>query len=136
MTSLIHKKLGHGLMLISAVFLLHANNALAAEFDADAQTQAKDLLTGTVDGGAKFIDSHAIPSNSESTSRLDPQEQARQLILGKPNVDAASGRAVDRRSDDDPQESARRMILGREAGSTAAPALKRSVSLTHSNEAR
>jgi len=126
------KTLGHSLALISAVFLLHANSVFAAEFVGDAQTQAQDLLSGTVDGRARIVESQAIPSDSEQTSRLDPQEQARQLVLGKPKISATPAVATrgDPRTYDDPQESARRMILGRGAGGTGAPDLKRSVSLT------
>ncbi len=128
------RTLGHGLMLISAVFLLHATNGLAAEFVEDAQIQAGDLLSGTVGGRPKIIESRTIPEDSNQTSRPDPQEQARRLILGEPNVGATTGRkvrpttgrAVDHRADEDAQESARRMIVGHGAGG-AAPALKRSV---------
>jgi hypothetical protein len=123
------KTLGHGLVLISALFLLQANSALAAEAVGDAQRQASDLLSGTVGGRAKMVDaSRAIASASEQTPGLDPQEQARQLILGKPNLGgtnalgaqinatpAVSARGNYRRYAD-PQESARRMILGYRAG--------------------
>jgi hypothetical protein len=127
------KTLGHGLVLISALFLLQANNALAAEAVGDAQRQASDLLSGTVGGRARMVDaSRAIASASEQTPGLDPQEQARQLILGKPNLGGTHGRpaalgaqtnatpAVATRGNHrryaDPQESARRMILGYRAG--------------------
>jgi hypothetical protein len=141
------KMLGHGLVLISAAFLFQADNVLAAEFVGDAQMQARDLLSGTVGGRAKTVDeSPANSADGRQTPSLDPQEQARQLILGKPSVRGANGRAVapepnvnttpavSTRSDDgtyaDPQESARRMILGHRTSGTAAAALKRSVSLT------
>jgi hypothetical protein len=127
------KTLGHGLVLISALFLLQANSALAAEAVGDAQRQAGDLLSGTVGGRAKMVDaSRAIASASERTPSLDPQEQARQLILGKPNLGGTRGRPValgaqinatpavatrgNHRGYADPQESARRMILGYRAG--------------------
>jgi hypothetical protein len=138
---------GHGLVLISAVLLFHPDNALAAESAVDAQMQARDLLSGTVGGRAKTVgESPANPADGHQASSLDPQEQARQLILGKPNADESNGRgsalepnmstapAVStRRTDDtyaDPQESARRMILGHGASGAAASASKRSVSLT------
>jgi hypothetical protein len=127
------KTLGRGMVLISAVFLLQAHNALAAESVGDAQMQAKDLLSGTVGGRARTVDeSPAIPADGRQTSSLEPQEQARQLILGKPNVNATPDPSTrgDHRTYPDPQESARRMILGNGAGGTAAPALERSVSLT------
>jgi hypothetical protein len=138
------KTLGHGLVLISTLFLLQANSALAAEAVGDAQRQASDLLSGTVGGRAKMVDaSRASASASEQTSDLDPQEQARQFILGKANLRGTNGRPValgaqinatpavstrgNHRAYADPQESARRMILGYRAGvpgdspGTAAP---------------
>lgn len=123
------KTSSHGLVLISALFLLQTNNVIAAEAVGDAQMQAGDLLSGTVGGRAKIVDAaRAIPSASDQASSLDPQEQARQLILGKPNLRGTDGRltdlesqvnatpAVSTRGDHpthaDPQDSARRMILG------------------------
>ena len=137
------KMFGHGLMLISAAFLFQADDVRAADSAGDAQVQARDLLSGTVGGRAKTIDeSPANPADGHQTSGLDPQEQARQLILGKLHVDNRAAalepkvnttRAVSARDDHDtyadPQESARRMILGHGASGSAAPALKRSVSL-------
>jgi len=133
------KTLGRGMVLISAVFLLQAHNALAAESVGDAQMQARDLLSGTVGGRARTVD-ESPPADGRQTSSLEPQEQARQLILGKPNVNATPDPSTrgtpvlstrgDHRTYPDPQESARRMILGNGAGGTAAPALERSVSLS------
>lgn len=130
------KTLGFGLPLISAVFLLQANNVLAAEFVGDAQMQARDLLSGTVGGRARTVDQAPVIS-VHGTSSLDPQEQARQLILGKPDrggikLNATPAVAVqgNHPSYPDPQESARRMILGAGASGTAAPASERAASLT------
>jgi hypothetical protein len=126
------KMLNHVLVLISAAILLHVNNGLAADLVGDAQMRARDLLSGTVNGQAKTFDaSPAIPADSHRTPNLDPQEQARQLILGKPNFGGAAGRkvAIDsktkitpavsvrgkRRGYSDPQKSAQRMILGNRA---------------------
>jgi hypothetical protein len=122
----------HRLVLISAALLLYVNNALAAEVVGDAQMQARDLLSGTVGGRAKtFGPSNAIPADGHRASNLDPQEQARQLILGKPNVggDARATVALGSKTTSAPavsargkrgvpadaQEAARRMILGRRA---------------------
>ena len=122
----------HRMVLISAAILLHANNGLAAELVGDAQMQARDLLSGTVNGQAKTFDaSPAIPVDGHRTPNLDPQEQARQLILGKPNFGGIAGLkvAIDsnakvtlavsargkRRGYSDPQKSAQRMILGNRA---------------------
>jgi hypothetical protein len=140
------KMLGHGLVLISAAFLFQADNVLAAEAAVDAQMQARDLLSGTVGGRAKTVDeSPANPADGHQASSLDPQEQARQLILGKPKADDGNGRAAalepkmntapavsTRRTGtyEDPQESARKMILGHAASAAAASASERSVSLT------
>jgi hypothetical protein len=133
MTSLIPIKMpNHVLVLISAAILLHVNNGLAADLVGDAQMRARDLLSGTVNGQAKTFDaSPAIPADGHRTPNLDPQEQARQLILGKPNFGGAAGRkvAIDsktkitpavsvrgkRRGYSDPQKSAQRMILGNRA---------------------
>jgi hypothetical protein len=140
------KTLKLGLVLVSAAFLLHGNGVLAAEAAGDAQLQARDLLSGTVGGRAKVVDaSPAVGADGVGTPGLDPQEQARQLILGKPNSDrikepaAALGTQTNatpamsagggHRTYADPQELARRMILGSGARGTASPALKRSASL-------
>src|SRR6266436_9373346 len=85
----------YGLVLISAAFLFQADNVLAAEATVDAQMQARDLLSGTVGGRAKTVDeSPANPADGHQASSLDPQEQARQLILGKPKADDSNGRAA------------------------------------------
>ena len=115
------RTLGHGLVLSASLFLLQANHVMAAEAVGDAQTQARELLSGTVGGRTSVVDeSRAIASGSDQTPSLDPQEQARQLILGKPNVGGSQRRPVDHLTYGDPQESARRMILGNGAGGTAA----------------
>jgi hypothetical protein len=124
--------LGRRLMLASAGILLYANGALAAEFVGDAQTQARDLLSGTVGGRARIADvSSAIPTDDRHVSNLDPQEQARDVILGKSNFADTASQAIGldsktaaapaesargiHRADVDGQESAQRMILGKRA---------------------
>jgi hypothetical protein len=122
------KRLSYRFVLMAAAILLHANNVLAAEFVGDAQMQARDLLSGTVGGKAKTLDaSSAISAHGDQTSNLDPQDQARELILGKRTVGRVAGRRValdskakvseavparGKRRECDAQESARRMILG------------------------
>jgi hypothetical protein len=133
------------LALLSAGLLLQSNALFAAEIAGDAQMQARDLLTGTVDGRPRIVDqSPAIPSDGPQASVVDAQEQARRMILGKPAVgstanesaaDAAptkKARPESLRGDvyGDPQESARRMILGASASNGAAAISHRSVSLT------
>jgi hypothetical protein len=120
--------LGRRLMLASAGLLLCAKGAFAAELAGDVQMQARDLLSGTVGGRSKFADaSSAVPTNDRQEPYLDPQDQARDLILGK-NFAAAALQAVSldsqtdpvpaasvqsiRRVDIDGQELAQRMLLG------------------------
>jgi hypothetical protein len=124
--------LSHCLVPLSAAILLLANTALAAEFVNDPQMQARDLLSGTVGGRARTIDaSPVIAADGHQTLARDPQEQARRLILGRPNVGREAGPTVafdsktrvtpavsardKHREYSDAQESARRMILGRGA---------------------
>jgi hypothetical protein len=122
------KTLAQRLALLSAGFLLQSHTLFAAEIASDAQMQARDLLMGTVDGRPRIVDrSPAISSGGAQVSVVDPQEQARRLILGQPSVDAADKTAVSAESErghgyGDPQESARRMILGAGASSGAASA--------------
>jgi hypothetical protein len=133
------------LAMLSAGLLLQSNTLLAAEVAGDAQTQARDLLTGTVDGRPRVVDqSPAISSDGPQASVVDAQEQARRMILGEPAVGSAANesavdaattkkaRAESLRGDvyGDPQESARRMILGVGASNGAASVSHRSVSLT------
>jgi len=122
--------LGRRLMLASAGFLLCANGALAAEVVGDAQMQARDLLSGTVGGRPKIADvSSAVPTDDRHVLNLDPQEQARDLILGKnfagtahqaASLDSKTGATPAasvqriRRADIGGQELAQRMLLGKE----------------------
>ena len=130
MTSFIPSKTLGRLMLISAGFLLHANGALAADLVGDTQMRASDLLSGTASGRAKIVDVSALPGNGRNAFNSDPHEQARQLILGTPNVAGIASRAgFDsetkltpavsvgniRPTYADGQESARRMLLGAQA---------------------
>jgi hypothetical protein len=122
--------LGRRLMLASAGLLLCANGALAAEVVGDAQMQARDLLSGTVGGRPKIADVYsAIPTDDRHVLNLDPQEQARDLILGKnfagtahqaasldSKTDAMPAASVQhiRSADIGGQELAQRMLLGKE----------------------
>ena len=121
--------LGRRLMLASAGLLLCANGALAAEVVGDAQMQARDLLSGTVGGRPKIADvSSAVPTDDRHVLNLDPQEQARDLILGKnfagtahqaASLDSKTGATPAasvqriRRADIGGQELAERMLLGK-----------------------
>ena len=121
------KILSRGLLLISAA--IFANTSLAADHVGDAQMHAGDLLSGTV-GAPKSTDKSLASLADHRNSYPDSQEQARQLILGEPNVDGAVSREFSVQSQtnvpvplsarrntrvhSDPQEQARRMILGTE----------------------
>src|SRR5258708_26581356 len=122
--------LGRRLMLASAGFLLCANGALAAEVVGDAQMPARDFLSGTVGGRPKIADvSSAVPTDDRHVLNLDPQEQARDLILGKnfagtahqaasldSKTDAMPAASVQRirSADIGGQEFAHRNLLGKE----------------------
>jgi hypothetical protein len=121
------KKLSYQFVPMGAAILLHANPVLAAEFVGDAQMQARDLLSGTVGGRAKIVDAPpAISARGHETSNLDPQERARELILGNRTLGRLARRrvALDSKTmvsaalpergkdgESDAQELARRMIL-------------------------
>jgi len=121
------KKLSYQFVPMAAAILLHANMVLAAEFVGDAQMQARDLLSGTVGGRAKIVDAlPAISAHGPETSNLDPQDQARELILGDRTLGRLARRrvALDSKTkvsaalpergkarESDAQELARRMIL-------------------------
>jgi hypothetical protein len=114
-------------LLLSAGLLVQSDVLFAAELAADAQTQARDLLTGTVNGRPRIVDqSPSPPSDGTQAAVVDAQEQARRLILGPPSIYGTTdetaaiapatkkARAESARGEvyGDPQVSARRMILG------------------------
>ena len=117
------------LTLASAVLWICVNGALAAEVVGDAQMQARALLSGPVGGRPTIADvSSAIPTDDRHVLNLDPQEQARDLILGEnfagtahqaasldsktDAMPAASAQRI-RRADIGSQELAQRMLLGK-----------------------
>ena len=110
-----------GFVLASAGILLHAHGALAADVVGDAQMQARDLLSGTTGGRSRTVQVAAISADDAHVFNVEPQEQARQLILGKPSGHRAAGRVTGRdlemtsvrgarRAEADPQDAARRML--------------------------
>jgi hypothetical protein len=129
------KTIAQRLALLSAGLLLQSNALFAAEIAADAQLQARDLLTGTVAGRPRIVDhSPAISSDGPQASVVDPLEQARRLILGQPSGGGIADKTVASTESHrghgygDPQESAQHMILG--AGARGgATALHRAASL-------
>jgi hypothetical protein len=120
------KTLARRAALLSAGLLVQSNILFAAEIAADAQMQARALLTGPVDGRPGIVDeSPSPPSDAPQAPVVDAQEQARRLILGTPKIHGTrdetaaapttqKARTESPRGDvyGDPQESARRMILG------------------------
>jgi hypothetical protein len=117
-------------MLASGGLLLCANGALAAKVVGDAQMQARDLLSGIVAGQPKIdVLSSAMSNDDRNTMNRDPQEQARDLIVGKnfaatshqaarldSTTDAMPAASVQpiRRADIGGQELAQRILLGKE----------------------
>jgi hypothetical protein len=104
---------------------------------ADAQQQARDLITGWHDHQVTVADeSPGLALREDSTKSIDAQEQARGLILGTSTFGNRMDRMaaatttdsppMNRHTTLDPHELARRMILGGEAAKN--PGLKRSVS--------
>jgi hypothetical protein len=130
------KTLARRLALLSAGLLLQSNTLFAAEVAADGQMQARDLLTGRVEGQPRVVDhSSAISSGGAKASVVDPQEQARRLILGRSGIAGIPDRTVTYAESErdrgygDPQELARRMILGARPSGGSASVSHRSVSL-------
>ena len=146
MNSLINiKTLAPQLALLSAVLLLHSHPVLAAEAADDAQMQARALLSRSDSPSPKAANESAPPSSGRTLAApVDPQEQARRLILGNPGTRADAGRVAsfapltsDSTSEPDsvrtyadPQDAARRMILGPGAIAASAATRKGAVSLT------
>jgi hypothetical protein len=109
-----------GLVLASAGILLNAHSTLAADILGDAQMQARELLS--VGERSKAAQVAAVISADDAHAfNVEPQEQARQLILGKPTGDRVADRVVGsdlemtamrrvQRAASDPQEAARRMV--------------------------
>jgi hypothetical protein len=116
------------LALLSAAFLLQTGGALAAARAGDAQTQARELVSQTAAGPSVAAQSNALPGGGTSAAALDPQEQARRVLLGARSAGGEAEVAApryakstspagvvgqgQRRAHSDAQEMARRMILG------------------------
>jgi hypothetical protein len=144
MTSLVRNKLfDRQLFILAAGLLLQAHSVFASDSIGDAQAQARALLDPPVVSRVMSVDGITVTqANGHAASRSDPQEQARALLLGKPEKGSVPQSAIaldstrdgalsisaqDRRGYTDPQESARRMILG-----PGAPAIaSRHVAVTH-----
>jgi hypothetical protein len=121
------KTSNRSLVLLSAAFLMQTGGALAARAG-DAQTQARELVSQTTGGRSVAAQSNALPGGGTSLAALDPQEQARRVLLGARSAGGEAEVAAPRyakstspagvvgrghsRAHSDAQEMARRMILG------------------------
>jgi len=100
--------------------LAGAGVAAAAQPLQDGQEQARQLLSGSRPS-PRDAAPHSFASVA-SAGDLDPQEQGREMIVGRPAATTAAGKpgasrgegaAADRKIEGDPLEMARQMILGR-----------------------
>jgi hypothetical protein len=115
------------LVLLSAALLLQTGGALVAARAGDAQAQARELVSQTTAGRSVAAESNPLPDGGTSLA-VDPQEQARRVLLGTQSAggeaEVAAPRYAEstspagvvgrdhRRAYSDAQEMARRMILG------------------------
>jgi hypothetical protein len=124
-TPALPKTSGRRLTLLTAVAVLNAGSAFAADFAGDAQAQARALLSGPSANSADTA-YPSLPLAGAPASTPEPQEQARGLLAGKAvfwsetRKSAGNGTAPASPQDEGrayagPQETARRMILGKGA---------------------
>jgi len=127
-SSKLTKTSGRPLVFLSAALLLQTSGALVAARAGDAQTQARELLTQTTGARSVAAGFNPLPDGESSLATGDPQEQARQVILGTQSAGGEAKLAAPRyakstslagvagrehrRAYSDAQEMARRMILG------------------------
>jgi hypothetical protein len=127
-TSILSKLISRPALLASAAILLNTGSALAADHAGDAQAQARELLAGAANRSAVLATSIAVPTGTSQTD-LDPQEQARRLILGTPRTgsdakgqptlssnsasSSVAGQRLIRRAYPDAHALAQRMITGK-----------------------
>ena len=118
MTSRIARALG--LLALAGAGLAAAGHAAASEPIRDGQEQARALLSGKR-SPARDTEPHSLAALAGATV-LDPQEQAREMIVGRPLATTAAAKlgaarggdpVADRKTEADPLEMARQMILGR-----------------------
>jgi hypothetical protein len=108
------------LALLAAAALLTQGTAALAAGTEDAQSRAQHLLGGRPLDRSRLL-AIAATARTESRAALDPQDQARRLIVGAPHAasdlrqgserQARTGHA-DRLPGRDGQALAQRMILG------------------------
>src|ERR1700730_14064079 len=96
MTSLNRNKiLDPRLFILSAGLLLQAHSAFAGDSIGDAQAQARSLLEAPIVNHVTSVDGFtATQASGPAASRRDPQEQARDLLLGKPEESSVTRSAI------------------------------------------
>jgi hypothetical protein len=114
------KTLRRSLILVSAALVFQTGAASAADGVGDAQTQARELLGGKAP--SRPVVSTLRSEAAASLPGVEPQEQARRLILGIQSFDKARAAVRmastsevehgDRRAPINAQALAQRMILG------------------------
>lgn len=83
MKSIISRMFGRPLLLGSAALVLHAGLAVAADPSGDAQSQARNLLSGISTGRSTAVaEFTARPDRALRATALGAQEQARAFIAG------------------------------------------------------
>ena len=106
MTSLIRNKLfDRQLLILTAGLLLQAHSAFASDSIGDAQAQARALLDPVVSRVMSVDGFTATKANGHGASRPDPQEQARALLLGKPEEGSVAQSAIGLKSTRDGAQS-------------------------------
>ena len=117
------KTSNRSLVLLSAALVLQTGGALTVARAGDAQTQARELVSQTTAGRSVAAQPNALSNGGTSPAALDPQEQARRVLLGTQGAggEVAAPRyakstspsgVAGRGAHSDAQEMARRMILG------------------------
>jgi hypothetical protein len=115
--------LGSQLAMMSALWIGQPPGASAAEPAADAQAQARELLSRTSIGGSERASTGAYQFPASDPAQ-DAQAQARAMILGSPSaveraaamrsaapITRLAARLDDARTEADAQTVARRMVL-------------------------
>lgn len=116
------------LVLVSAALLLQTGGALVTARAGDAQAQARQLLAPTTGDRSATGQFNLHVDGGTSLAALDPQEQARRVLLGTSSAGGEAGAPASRyakstspvevvgrdqrRAHANAQEMARRMILG------------------------
>lgn len=113
---MVSSKLGQSshrsLLLLSAALLLQTGGALTAARAGDAQAQARELLSQSAAVRSVAVQSSALTAEDRSPAALDPQGQARRILLGAPGAGVKAQGADHRSARANAQEMAQRVILG------------------------